>query len=93
MSAVEIAKTADGYRVARYFHSLAAAQQAMSRLLEINEAAFMPVCRQYEMPPGQAGEDVRKLMVQATDILRDAAEADDLPPHDGRNPPAAFTGD
>lgn len=43
MTAVELTKTADGYRVVRYFRTLSAASAAVTLLSEVNEAAFQPI--------------------------------------------------
>lgn len=43
MSSVNVERVAGGYVVSCYFESQAAAQRATDLLLDINEAAFLPV--------------------------------------------------
>jgi hypothetical protein len=75
MAAVMVTRTPEGYTVARTFRSQAAAQRALTLLLEIPEVAFEPA-------PAPEPAVVKHSL--ATEIMRDLGEADDPPPHDGR---------
>jgi hypothetical protein len=68
------------------------AWRALSLLQKHLEACGAPIAPAARNAHVAAPEGVVTHQMAAA-YLRDLAESDDLPPHDGRNPPAPFTGD
>lgn len=78
MSYVTIDRLEGGYTVSRTFRNLASAMRAVDALLPINEAAFEPEPPHW--PTGIVPHEAATVLQAALE----RAEADDPPPHDGR---------